>query len=44
MAAYGAMTPAGTVGVFRTEIDEALNLVLSSATSLGGHITYLVTD
>jgi hypothetical protein len=44
MAAYGAMTPAGTVGVLRTEIGEALNLVLSASTSLGGHLTYMVTD
>ena len=43
-AAYGAMTPAGAVGLFRTEIGEALNLVLSTTANVGGHLTYLVTD
>jgi hypothetical protein len=43
-AAYGATTPAGAVGLFRTEIGEALNLVLSTTANVGGHITYLVTD
>jgi hypothetical protein len=44
MAAYGAVTPAGLVGLFRTEIGEALNIVLSGAGNVGGHLTYIVTD
>ena len=44
MAAYGALTPAGSVGLFRTEIGEPLNIVLSGSANVGGHLTYLVTD
>lgn len=44
MAAYGAMTPAGLVGLFMTEIGESLNIVLSGSGNVGGHITYIVTD
>jgi hypothetical protein len=44
MAAYGAMTPAGLVGLFRTEIGEPLNIFLSGSGNAGGHITYMVTD
>lgn len=44
MAAYGAMTPAGFVGLFRTELNEALNINLSGSGNAGGHLTYMVTD
>lgn len=44
MAAYGAMTPAGLVGLFGTEIGESLNIVLSGSGNVGGHLTYMVTD
>lgn len=43
-ASYGASTPAGLVGLFVTNIGEALTLDLSGAHQVGGHITYLVTD
>lgn len=41
---YGAMTPIGLVGLFATNTGEALNINLSSAITVGGHITYIVTD
>ncbi len=44
MAAYGAMTPAGLVGLFSTELNQALNIHLSGSGNAGGHLTYMVTD
>lgn len=40
----GQATPAGLIGQFETNQGEALNLNLSAAVAVGGHITYIVTD
>jgi len=42
--ASGVSSPAGIFGQFQTEAGEALNLSLSGAVSVGGHLTYIVTD
>jgi hypothetical protein len=43
-AGYGASSPAGLVAMFETGVGEPLVLNLSGAKTVGGHITYLVTD
>lgn len=43
-AGYGASSPAGLVAMLETGVGEALNLNLSGAKTVGGHITYLVID
>lgn len=40
----GQATPGGLIGQFETNQGEALNLNLSAAVSVAGHITYIVTD
>ncbi len=40
----GQATPGGLIGQFETNQGEALNLNLSAAVAVGGHITYIVTD
>jgi hypothetical protein len=40
----GQATPAGLIGQFQTEVGEALNMNLSAAIAVGGHLTYIVTD
>lgn len=42
--AAGQSTAAGLVGQFQTEPGEALNLNLSAAIAVGGHLVYIVTD
>lgn len=42
--AAGQATPGGLIGQFETNIGEALNLNLSAAIAVGGHLTYTVTD
>ena len=42
--ASGVSSPSGIFGQFQTEAGEALNLSLSGAISVGGHLTYIVTD
>ena len=42
--AAGQATPGGLIGQFETNQGEALNLNLSAAVAVGGHITYIVTD
>ena len=43
-AGYGATPPSGLVGMFETEQGEALILNINGAKTVGGHITYIVTD
>lgn len=43
-ASYGAGTPAGLVALFQTEEGEALVMNINGAKTIGGHITYIVTD
>lgn len=43
-AGYGAVTPIGLVGMFETNIGEALVLNINGAKTVSGHITYIVTD
>jgi len=40
----GVSSPAGILGQFQTEVGEALNLSLSGAISVGGHLTYILAD
>ena len=40
----GQSVPAGLIGQFETNQGEALVVNLGSAISVGGHITYIVTD
>lgn len=40
----GQMAPVGLFGQFQTEAGEALNMNLSAAVAVGGHLTYIVTD
>lgn len=40
----GQATPGGLIGQFETNQGEALNLNLSAAVSVAGHLTYIVTD
>lgn len=40
----GQAVPAGLIGQFETNHGEALNMNLSAAVAVGGHLTYLVTD
>jgi hypothetical protein len=42
--AAGQATPAGLIGQFQTEQGEALNMNLSAAIAVGGHLAYIVTD
>lgn len=43
-AGYGSGTPAGLVALFETAQGQALVLDINGAKTVGGHITYLVTD
>lgn len=43
-AAYGSNTPAGLVAVFETAVGQALVMDINGAKTVGGHITYIVTD
>ncbi len=43
-AGYGAITPIGMVGMFETNIGEALVININGAKTVSGHITYLVVD
>jgi len=40
----GQATPGGLIGQFETNQSEALNLNLSAAVSVAGHLTYIITD
>ena len=40
----GQAVPAGLIGQFETNQGEALNVNLSAAITVGGHLTYTVTD
>ena len=43
-AGYGAITPIGMVGMFETNIGEALVMNINGAKTVSGHMTYLVVD
>jgi hypothetical protein len=43
-APVGPQQPGGVPGWFETAVGEALNLNLSGATAVGGHVSYLLVD
>lgn len=44
VAPVGPQQPGGVPGWFETAVGEALNLNLSGATAVGGHVSYLLMD